>query len=92
MFLLHLVGLDFIYIAYIEDARSNTNKKNISVSAPEKLTSIVSRSYSASHLIMMSAIHTQTSVISQDDLILISFCSVLTLRHRGLLNYTNPNS
>ena len=42
---------------------------NISVGASEKVTNVVNRSYSASRFIMMSAIHTQTSVIPQDDLI-----------------------
>jgi hypothetical protein len=40
------------------------NGLNFSVSSSDKLTSVVSRSYSASHFIMMSAIHTQTSVNS----------------------------
>jgi hypothetical protein len=50
---------------------------NISVSASEKLSSFVSRSYSASHFIMMSAIHTQTSVIPEDDLISLMYAACL---------------
>jgi len=64
---------------------------NISVGTSENLSSVVSRSYSTSHFIMMSAIHTQTSIIPQDDLISLRLCSVLTSRHKGLLNSIRSN-